>query len=269
MAETERKGLPMKPGQGVGKDMAEGLVEDLSKVTKVRPQDLDEVLEADKMSHLPTEEEYVPPELIVEKEEAAEEEEGVSDKDSLPFCPRCGQDLSVDVHIEPDPEDKQNFVRAILTNSRWHKAYSLFNDQVRVTFRSRVVDENDDVQSQLQLGEKELANNLRMLYIRGIRLSLAYSIKSIIFADSDGKVTDNVEYPIVSEEEYPSPQPGADEPSRLCVRAHSTIFSSKHVQSEALFNAIYSKFQQFDTLTGYLVARADDPDFWKATPSVA
>ena len=53
-------------------------------------------------------------------------------------CPKCGHNTKDPIVAEPTAEDKADFVRAFLTDSRFTKEYPLFNGAVKVMWATPV-----------------------------------------------------------------------------------------------------------------------------------
>ena len=59
-------------------------------------------------------------------------------------CNWCQHDPNTEMVIEPTSEDKMDFCRAVLSDSRWKKTF-YFGEQVKVTFQSPTVEESDSI----------------------------------------------------------------------------------------------------------------------------
>ena len=94
------------------------------------------------------------------------------------------------------------------------------------------------------------------------RLMLATSLQRIrkVSADADKAPDDITDYPEVTEKTYPV---GKDMVTPVG-RAHETILQG---MDESMVAVLMTLLRRFDALTGTLVNRSSDPDFW--TPADA
>lgn len=275
-------GLPMRPGSRVECQVADGLVDPqaLAEAEPIPASDLGAALVAQRKAALEQNVAATPtmPKVITEPEpvvpDALPEGEKKGDDAGKPMaisrthCPKCGFKLDSPVFTEPTEKDKRDFLRSILSKSRFTKTFGILGGSIRVTFRSPEVTESDDVSVQLRRELAEAGNfDPRFLYIRALRLNMAVCLQDISFVDGD-KVIDHKKYPTADATSYPEKTEKGKTPTTICTRAHDSIFAiGGPLGSYALYNALYAEYRKFDHLHEVLVSRSDDPDFWTATPS--
>lgn len=265
---VQRQGLPLRPGKEIDDALAEGLIgkEGLVSLPGHPSSQKETVLREQRDSALPkpgdTPAIETPPELTEVDDESTATV--TSDKPSSGPCKRCGLDPSLPFDIEPTPLDKANFLRAALTGGRFEKSFTIFNDRLRVTFRSRIVEESEDISKHLQWMAVHGDLDVRFLYTMANKLTMAVSLTKVEVFDEEGMIVSVIDYPIPTLEAYP--EIDVESSQRLCDRVHHRMFVQSNV-SEMTYNAIYRSFLQFDGLYQMLISRAEDSDFWSATPS--
>ncbi|MFA5525227.1 MAG: hypothetical protein WC992_00180 [Acholeplasmataceae bacterium] len=201
-----------------------------------------------------------PPETpTAEVEETVEEAPSASVK----HCQFCGRDPAQPVRVVPTDEDRQEFTRYTLAGGRWQKTYFEMGGRLRITFRSLRLRETDDVNQQLA---KELStgalNDVRVAYARQNRLQLSFALVSILATDAEDRVQTNRTFPPPTREDFRA------EDTCLCVRRDESIFDEgEEGMSVAMYDLIYRRFIEWDTLQQLLMARSVKPDFSGATPS--
>lgn len=84
-----------------------------------------------------------------EEEEVDKLPEAEEEHNHTMFCPRCGwmQGMPYD-KVELTDDDKVQFVYSIMQRLPFKKTYSLFNNQMKVTFRSRVPEDKELIMEQ-------------------------------------------------------------------------------------------------------------------------
>lgn len=273
MTET-RDGMPLKPGEQVPANLAEGLVgpEALANAPTAPAADKDKILSEELASALPQPGDKAA-ERPAEYDEASTAEgdpNGLGRPPGVPesVCPKCGWNCSQKFEIDPSPLDRANFMRAALTAGRFTKSYDMFGGRLRVTFRSRLVEESEDIAKHLQWEATRGNMDIRLLYVIANKMNMAMSIQRIEIFNEDGTLENTVDYPIPNDNLYPQLEleNENDTDQSMCHRVHHKLFVAQNV-SEMTYNAVYRAFTMFDSLYEMLVARADDPDFWSATPS--
>ncbi len=180
-------------------------------------------------------------------------------------CPRCALDLTKPYKVTPTEEDLTNFLRAMMnshTGDRFVKSYPIFGGRVRVTFRSLLAEESENIGEELRRLAGLSGGDFRLLFVFATKLGMAMSMERLETIDANGIVTNQRVFQPVTEELYPVIQ-GSDE--KLCSRAHKKIFTKPGI-GEGLYTAISRIYGKFDWLYQHMVTRSEDPNFWKATP---
>ena len=139
------------------------------------------------------------------------------------------------------------------------------NGDVRILLRNRTSRETEQVYAELtrEADAGELTSgdiNSSMYYLRLSQLLLACSVERLAIMREPGKPA-VYQFPEASSQNYPQEVPGKD--AKLpCALAYSDIIDK--LPNEALVSMVLGAFRHFEALTRELLARADDPDFWKA-----
>ena len=271
MAESnDRQGLPLKPGAEIGREMGEGLIgaEAISTMPGHPVSEKDRILDQQKQAALPVSS-GVPVRTPEEmKEPEAKDEDEKDEKIEEPrVCPKCGWNQGSEITAEPSELDKANFMRAALTGSRFEKSFPMYGNRLRVTFRSRMVDESEDVSQHLQWEATRGNMDIRLLYVIANKMSMAMSLSKIEIFDESGALQKTQEWPTPTKELYKT-DAAYEGSHRLCDIVHYCMFVKDKNVGDMMYNALYKAFTQFDELYQMMVARAEDPDFWSATPSV-
>lgn len=259
-----RQGLPLRPGREMDDAVAEGLIgkDGIANLQGHPLGQKDAVLTEQRDSGLPqpgiTPAVETPPEF---KEGA---EEGEDSKARSEPCKRCGLNPDDPFLVEPTSLDKVNFMRAALTGGRFEKSFPLFGGRLRVTFRSRIVDESESISRHLQWQAVQGNLDIRFLYTLAQKMTMSMSLSKVEVFDEQGIVESSVVYPIPTLEFYPEIE--GEGSQQLCDRVHYKLFIKNNV-SEMTYNALYKAFLSFDALYQMLISRAEDSDFWLATPS--
>lgn len=270
MAEQGQQQLPLKTGDRVELNIAEGLVgpgviESMPKYPVIQK---DEILEKQKLAALPDASVPAAPRPKEMEEVEDIEPEEIKKPAEAKVCAKCGWHLATPFDIKFTDDDKINFMRSCLTGGRFEKSYSLFRGLLRVTFRSRIVEESEGVSKHLQWEQTHANIDIRLMYVIAQKMDLALSLSRYqVFDDSGTCVTDNI-YPVPTDELYPIDEEVGDKYSQfMCDRVHRKLFVDHRV-SESLYNALYRKFVEFDALFQLFTVRVDDADFWPAIPSI-
>jgi hypothetical protein len=264
-------GLPIKPGQPIPEQVAEGLVDPqaLKNMQPVTKKQLEDDLK--KMRENAADLKQAPAAAPTQAEPPAP----AAPADHNPkYCPRCNWDQGLKYEVQISDEDKRAFCRFVLTGGRFIKTYTIFDGLVRITFRSRTMVESEDVSSHVHWKARSGQLDVHMLFVEGNKMSLAYSIAKVETLGDDGQYKELATYPDVTDESYPVNTPktpaGTVPPDapRVCKRAHDSIFATRSV-SEMHYNAIYNEFMKFDRLQEVLTIRGSEPGFLRATQSAS
>ena len=238
------EGLPLKPGQKITEDELEGLgaVEEEIAVEEEEPD-------------------TTPKELP--KIKSAEDIE----KDKPIICPKCGWDHKTEFRVTYTAEDKENFLRSILLgddDNEFFKQYYIFNNRIRVTFRQPTLEETEDVAGYIRWLSAGGRSDIRLLFISGLKMSLAMSIHKLEYLNEKGIVTEVKDLSAIRNKLKEHKVEIKDAKDYLCYRVHDHIFMKTF--KSPLYTAIYREYQKFDELVQLLTERAADPDFYTATP---
>lgn len=271
MADKEQQTLPLTPGAKVDDSIAEGLVgaEALTNIPSHPSNEKEAILAKQRDDALPDPETAVPvqppPEMAADAAES-EGEEGAAESEKADYCPKCGWHQASKFEVVPTELDKANFIRAALSGGRFEKAYMIFGGRMEVTFRSRIVEESEDVARHLQWQAVTGNMDVRLLYVMAHKMDMAISISQVRVFDEGGVMQSEQAFPIPTHEVYPRIEIEEECSQCLCERVHHKLFVAKGV-GEMTYTALYKEFCKFDALYQMLTVRADDPDFYSATPS--
>ena len=282
------QGLPFRPGQPISEQLADGLIphEDQAAMEPLPPDELPDALEHQKAEAL---RQHVASHAATPRTgstDAADPNprttdagEPVSVSDVLQLgtaaqspveerrkaaCTKCGWDTRGDFNVEPTVADRQSFMRAVLTEVPFEKTYTLLDGQLLVTFATPDVRHADIVAKHVRW-QASIGNiDVRLLMVAGIRAAMAMSITRVEVRDGNGAVVKIDKYPSAIDEPHP-PVTYRKTDDSACDRAHAAIFEK---MSQIKYELIYRQYVLFERLCQKLQAHADDPDFWKATPSV-
>jgi hypothetical protein len=175
------------------------------------------------------------------------------------FCPNCG----FNVQAEPCPvteEDKRNFMRTLLTKSRFTKTFKLFDGSINVTFANRLTKLENLITQQLtqEIVDRRLllvdANLAASNYMyRQRRLQMTASLQRVHAGLIDLTLPDFTT-PHAAELYPPT---ATDNPLAV---ASKSVYED---WPEVLYGAIFRVFAEFENLTLRLMENSRSPDFWK------
>lgn len=272
---VKREGLPFKPGQKLPMEAAAAL-DTAVPVEKLKPATAEQIKTDEKkqlqaaITNIESVAIEKPEVVLTEDNKQALRVQGLSKLsqdertalgliDDVRRCNRCGHDLSKKVTEDPTPEDKQTFLRALYTEDRFMKQYSLFNGMVKVWFRARDTRESDDVIKQLHKDVEIHRNDPSLIHVRITRLNLVCGLARIEWYDENGDPVDVKDFPEVNKKNYVS----TDDNTISCIQlADEQVLQPLN---ESLFNAIFHVFMKFTVLVEMMMSRAEDSDFWQAT----
>lgn len=172
-------------------------------------------------------------------------------------CPNCGHDVSKTEDSSITDTDKWTFIQSVLGGKRFVKQYELFDNRLIVIFRTLTNDEADMAFTQTALDVQKNIMPDEGVYFRTLMdYRLSMSIESV---KSDNGV---VNVPEVLSDDFQTdlPPKGA---TKLCFIV--PYIYENVLKTESIRRAIGSCFFRFQRMVEKMEARADDPDFWKAT----
>lgn len=274
-----------------GKTLDEVLIEAGHKPVKQQtntPQD-DEVAVFEAAKPEPVAKEEVP---VVEAEKQPEpelpppapEEEENNEPEQIPgmatmrsVCSHCGWDQAISPIPEPDHSDKLIFLQAILGQKVFSKRFLLFNNNLRITFRSLTVREIDALYTETFKAQKagliETASdyyeylNRQRLYLQLIGVSSNQTALHITLPDGYTKEThpDAESYWddfLAKENLYVKGKETED--NSLMQKVQDYVLS--HVlKTEHLQRTINHTCARFNRLVAKLEANVDNENFWSKT----
>lgn len=160
-------------------------------------------------------------------------------------CPRCGFELDLRP-VKIEDSDKKNYIRALLSQDRFRKVYTLFGGRMTVGFKGRTLAEQDLI---IEVCANEIKNETLTaaeLYARmAVRRRLVTALDWISLTDKP-----RISFPA---EGIKTAEQLAEQLKRL-----DTLGTEIY---QALANAIYD----FDALTAEFARLAGSPDFWQET----
>jgi hypothetical protein len=170
------------------------------------------------------------------------------------ICVHCGWARGNKDGCNPTTIDKQIFVAAVLGQQRFTKEYGLLRGQMRVTFRSLTVEEND-------LVIKQLMADWNAGRITGPAHSVAEATKyqlALALASVETNVGP-ITIPTLDEYDCDPPTNGTVLPEIV------TYVNKQALQNEHTRRIISKAYGHFIETVSKLEAMAEAPDFWPAT----
>lgn len=176
------------------------------------------------------------------------------------FCPACGHNMKDVTPIEiPTDEDKQDWLRYVLGAKRFYKTYEAMGGKLKVTLRTRLGGEVDDVFKQLRADidsgkiQQAMIPATDAAYMT--RLSRLLLTVSLAKLEAEGQPVRVL--PELTEEAYP--KSGEKDERTLVIRAHDALFKD---MGEALLSIIVHQLRRFEAMTATMVRRSADVNFW-------
>lgn len=203
--------------------------------------------------------EHPAPEEPAAGQEAAPVAKVEEKKEAPPvICNRCGHKVGEKLFAEPTQQDKEDFMRALVTCSRFMKRYEIVKDQVYAVFRSRTVSEDEAIIH--EFGTKYNTTTLdpaaMVMYLS--KVSSVVSLERLIRVKVDGKPDDVCVYPEIDSACY---TPAAGD-----TRTRHEIAVNKVIGGMGpLYTLLLKKYIEFNSLVETLTDKAGQPDFYKAT----
>lgn len=211
---------------------------------------------------------------------AAEEEIVVNSEQKMAtarnVCNHCGWDQANPVIPEPEANDKLIFLQAIIGQKVFSKRYSLFDGNLRVTFRSLTVKEIDSLYSEAFKAQKagviETASdyyeylNRQRLFLQLVGLSSNNSALHITLPDGYTRETNSTANTYWDEflikNKLWSDEDSTNQSLMLKVQDYilTHVLKTEHLQRVVNLTCI-----NFNKLVAKLEANVDNENFWKAT----
>ena len=179
-----------------------------------------------------------------------ENKESSSINDGLIFCPRCGWELSQPYNrVQLQEEDKIQFVYSIMHRMPFKKTYGLFQDKIKVTFRSKTVQDSEIVLEQLRRedDQKRFVNINHMQYYANL-----YELVLLL---------DNIEGPAVSPTQKIKPSFESYQKEGKSLHEYMEDICKDYIGTEILFRLISEHFKTFQDTYNALVDEAVKENF--------
>lgn len=145
-------------------------------------------------------------------------------------------------------EDKENFYKSILADKPYEEVVSLFDDRIKLKFKSLTVQENNDVVNQIGVDRKAglaAETDAYLITIAGYRLALG--LVSI----------DDKPYSNISRDNFTALK---DNETYLAARS-----KPMSLWSTAKMSAFLDAFRTFESKLIKLTSEVQNPNFWKAS----
>lgn len=175
----------------------------------------------------------------------------------LDRCPRCLFDLRMQYDANPTDTDKQRFLAAMLSQTRFTKQYKLFGDQLQVIFRSLTSKESNLLFRQLNFDLQQGRIGTQAEYMMQLA---AYRL-----AMSIAEVRNSTGAPIVEISpvfDIPHDTPGPNDTETHLVPLLKW-FDEDGITDESLRRMLGQLHRHFQRTVEALEAMASEPDFWK------
>jgi hypothetical protein len=166
--------------------------------------------------------------------------------------------------VELTPEDKEEFLNAVVNNSRFERPFSLFNDRLCGTFRSRLNRESRAILLEMrrQLVSGEMGSDIE--YTTRLRHALLiFQIKEL-----NGEEIPPPAEPLAAQAVVENDAAG--KPVKKTVPPTWVITAEVMFEGdEARTSALYNELAVFEAKYWTLVAQANNQDFWKTEGSTS
>jgi hypothetical protein len=195
--------------------------------------------------------------ILKESAELLNQVNHTGDSTQVALCPYCNWDQRNKDIVAVSDEDKQMWLRHIISGDRFIKRYSLFGGAAILEFRSRLVAEQDMIMDQLNMDVKNGVISSQSDWIQTYpRYALAASLARLITGEQSKPFAS-----IVDSASEDSIKVGSATKNFLGLTAQK-LFST---WNDTLFSAAVSCIQQFDLLCARLQTLARDENFFKIT----
>jgi len=172
------------------------------------------------------------------------------------FCRNCGWRQGEDP-IEITDEDKANWLRSVLGDVPFIKAYSLFGGKIIATFRARTVEESGIIQDQIQLdmNNGKFPKGSQEYYLLAVNNRLRRLNCAVSFINVTGG---NKFFPLLT----------SAEGQKLFLSSPTETSAESALQvkfkgwSSPLFDALYKTSCMFDILCLRLAEASNSENFW-------
>ena len=183
-------------------------------------------------------------------------EEAKGELDRRDFCPNCSIDLRGFKEREVSDEEKTLWLRHVLGEERFTKAYSMYGGRVNIVLRSRTLEESNAVFEQLKVEPSGEG-------MTGLEPEFLSKVNSYALVSSLASYNDEV-YPPVTRENYPDTEHLLEEEEH---RSAVALAYEKHIQKlpEGVVSAMIQCLNDFDHLVQVLQQHCNDSDFWSTT----
>jgi hypothetical protein len=217
-----------------------------------------------------------PPPLVEEPEKAEEPEEPEEPEETdgslRRVCTHCGWDQEEPVIAEPAAADKLAFLHSILGGASFTKRFSMFGDNLRVTFRTLTIKEVDKLYEETYTAQKSgvisttsdyyehlnrLRLHLQLVSVEGKSVALHHKLPMSLSAATNKLETETWETFLKEKNIF-------DEEQGLVSQMQGYILDNV-LTTEQLLRTVTHECQKFNRLAAKLEARVDDSDFWKET----
>ncbi|MBQ2619802.1 MAG: hypothetical protein IJF84_00515 [Thermoguttaceae bacterium] len=189
-------------------------------------------------------------------EETPKEEEKPSpfkkEEDPPVLCPRCGWRTNTPYKpYKVSEEDKMQFVYSIMQRVPFKKTFGLFDNQMKVTFRTKTTEDDAIIMSQLKrdLAEEIYGDPSSITFYSNL-----YEL-SLILVDIQGPVPDDTKAFI-----KPDYKDYAEQKNGL--REYSKAVTSQYIGTEALLRLISEHYRAFTDMYRALVDEAITENFY-------
>jgi hypothetical protein len=169
----------------------------------------------------------------------------------LRFCPNCSTDLYNYVERPVAEEEKQRWLRYVMGEKRFTKVFKLFDDKVKITLRSRTLEESDAVFAQLKAEVKDGADPIDPKVVFKTQCYFLACCLQRVEGRSDG-LPGGEDYPEMGS--YTEAENG---PS--IVELYNKVIRPL---PEQFVGVILKCLSDFDNLMTVLMNHSGDPDFW-------
>ena len=214
-----------------------------------------------------------PPPLVEEPEEAEEPGEPEETDGSLKrVCTHCGWDQEKPVIADPPAADKLAFLHSMLGGASFTKRFSMFGDNLRVTFRTLTIKEVDKLYEETYTAQKSgvisttsdyyehlnrLRLHLQLVSVEGKSVALHHKLPMSLSTATNKLETETWETFLKEKNIF-------DEEQGLVSQMQGYILDNV-LTTEQLLRTVTHECQKFNRLAAKLEARVDDSDFWKET----
>lgn len=174
----------------------------------------------------------------------------------LPFCPRCGWDMSQKFDVEVTERDKEDFLVTVLGGSRFTRRFELMGGKLVLEFRSMLADENFAVQRQLLLDQNDgqLLSEAEW-FLRMFEYRMACSLAAVY--DANGKPL--VIVPQLSDFKI---EVLGEKPNQTALPAARDFVHAQALAHEVTRRLAGAQLRNFQRLVEAMEAMALEPSFW-------